>query len=92
VNDVIVFLQMTPTADYDVANAIQAICKRGQAIHKQLIAKEVKTDDEDEVEGSNNTPPPQKLQMLKIEKTGAELVVKDDRPDQMSRPGRGVIH
>eukprot|EP01049_Picozoa_sp_SAG25_P014505 SAG25_NODE_2588_length_1512_cov_1.445152_1_plen_51_part_10 len=50
-NDVIVFLQMTPTADYDVANAIQAICKRGQAIHKQLIAKEVKTDDEDEVEG-----------------------------------------
>jgi hypothetical protein len=57
VNDVIVFLQMTPTADYDVANAIQAICKRGQAIHKQLIAKEVKTDDEDEVEGSNNTPP-----------------------------------
>eukprot|EP01047_Picozoa_sp_COSAG01_P056685 COSAG01_NODE_6457_length_3658_cov_12.382411_1_plen_181_part_10 len=74
VNDVIVFLQMTPTVDYDVEDAIQAICKRGMAIHKQLVSKDIKTDDEDDIEVDSSPPPQPTLQMLKIEKTGAEFV------------------
>jgi hypothetical protein len=29
---------------------------------------------------------------LRIDYFASQEVVKDDRPDQMSRPGRGVIH
>eukprot|EP01047_Picozoa_sp_COSAG01_P003697 COSAG01_NODE_113_length_25617_cov_10.523492_4_plen_583_part_00 len=44
------------------------------AVSSQLVSKDIKTDDEDDIEVDSSPPPQPTLQMLKIEKTGAEFV------------------